>query len=72
MLNFEFDLLGFVSHFHAGPPQLSVRQLEDHGIFADVEVDHLLFFIALTDDFCWVVDSLVNLNADLRFDSHLS
>ncbi len=71
-LDFQFDLLWNVGLFHACPPQLPIVELEDHGVLADVEVDDLLLLVPLLDDLSREVDSLINLNTNLRLNPHLS
>lgn len=72
LVNLKFDLFWLVSHFHACPPELPVTQLEQHGVFADVEIDYFLVFITLTNDFGGEVHSFINFDSDFGLDSHLT
>ena len=72
MTDFKFYFFWCVCLFHTSPPKLSVVELEKHSIFTDVEVDNFLFFITFSDNLSWEVNSLINLNTNLRLNSHLS
>lgn len=66
------DFLGLVGNFHSRPPNLIVVELKQAEIIADIEVDDFLVLEAFSNGFCNVVDSLIHLNTDFRFDSHLA